>query len=347
MSKSHLLPTLIAGVIGIAGVLLVLFAWHLPPFSHSLPTTENAYVRGKVTTLAPQLSGYVSEVAVADFQQVRRGDLIARIDDRIHRQKLAQAEALLKTAHAALQVAEQTVRSAEAVRRADEAALASARTAAATAEADHRRAAELTARGVSSATAREQAELSLQQARSAVQQAEAQLDVQAQNIESARAQVVARNADIASAEATVELARLDLANTRVLAPEDGRLGQVAARVGQYVTAGTALVSHVGRDIWVIANFPETGLHGIRIGQKVRFTVDAMGGQAFTGRVEAFSPATASEFSLLAGSNATGNFTKIAQRLPVRISVDPGQERGELLAPGLSVVVTVDTASTPA
>ena len=131
----------------LAGVLLLLFAWHLPPFQPSEPTTENAYVRGRVTSIAPQLSGYLSEVDVQDFQQVQQGDLVARIDDRIFRQKLAQAEAGLEAAHAAFAVAEQNVRSAEAVRRADEAALASARAGLATAESDLTRAEELAEAG--------------------------------------------------------------------------------------------------------------------------------------------------------------------------------------------------------
>ena len=337
MNKTHLLPTFVIALIGIAGVLLILFAWHLPPFAPSQPTTENAYVRGRVTSIAPQLSGYLSEVDVQDFQQVKQGDLIARIDDRIFRQKLAQAEAGLEAAHAAFAVAEQNVRSAEAVQRADEAGLA-------TAESDLTRAEELSSRGVSTETAREQAALARQQATAAVQQAEAQLEVQVQAIESARAQVSARQADIASAEAAVELARIDLANTQIHAPEDGRLGQVSARLGQYVTAGTALAPLVGQDIWIVANFPETGVNGMKLGQAVDITVDALQDRHFTGRVESFSPATASEFSLLAGSNATGNFTKIVQRLPVRISIDPGQEMGEYLAPGLSVIVRVDTGS---
>ena len=154
----------------------------------------------------------------------------------------------------------------------------------------------------------------------------------------------ARKAEIASAEAAVELARIDLSNTVIRAPAAGRLGQVGVRLGQYVTAGTALVSHVSPEVWVIANFRETELHGIRVGDRATFTVDAMQHRAFTGRVEAFSPATASEFSILASSNTTGNFTKIAQRLPLRISIDPGQEMAEYLTPGLSVVVTVDEGS---
>lgn len=343
MTKAHTLPTAIAGIIGLAGVLLLLFAWHLPPFASAMPTTENAYVRGKVTTLAPQLSGYLVEVDAVDFQEVQKGDVIARIDDRIYRQKLAQAEANLETAKTALEVAEQSVRSAEASERSSEASLDSARSTLENAQTSWDRAQALMARGIKSQSSLDQSELTLQQAKAAVRQAEAQLQVQKENINSARVQILAKKAAIDSAEATVALARIDLENTVIHAPADGRLGQVSARVGQYVTAGTALVSHVGRDYWVIANFKETGIQGMKIGQPAEFSVDALGGQVFHGHIASFSPATASEFSLLSGTNATGNFTKIAQRLPVRISIDADQAPAALLAPGMSVVVEVDTA----
>lgn len=342
MNKNLILPTAIATVIGIAGVLLLLFAWHLPPFSYSAPTTENAYIRGRVTSVAPQLSGYLIEVPVSDFQDVKQGDVIARIDDRPFRQKLAQAEAGLAGAHAALEVARQNEQSARASDRAAAATVETARVALATAEANTARTEELSSRGVASDTAREQSALALQQASAQLAQAEVQQEVQRESIKSAQAQILSAEAQIDNANATVELARIDVANTEIHAPADGRLGQVSARVGQYVAAGTTLVSHVGADVWVIANFMETSLHGLRPGQPVEIAVDAMDGRVFLGRVESFSPATASEFSLLAGSNATGNFTKIAQRLPVRITIDPGQEMAHYLSPGLSVVVHVDT-----
>ncbi|MWP38471.1 biotin/lipoyl-binding protein [Rhodobacter sphaeroides] len=342
MNRSLMLPTAIASLIGLAGVLLLLFAWHLPPFAPAMPTTENAYLRGNVTIVAPQLSGYLSAVEVTDFQTVEAGDVIARIDDRIYRQKLAQAEATLASARAAREVATQGVHSAEANVTSGEAALEAARSALAAAMADSTRTEELRARGVASTATGEQVQLALQRAEAEVAQSEAQLEVLREEVNSARAQIATAEAQIATAEAAVELARIDLANTVIHAPGPGKLGQVGARVGQYVSAGTALVSHVGRDRWVIANFKETNLHGLALNQRVDFSVDAMGGRRFTGRVAAFSPAAASEFSLMAGTNATGNFTKIAQRVPVRISIDPGQEGGEHLAPGLSVVVSVET-----
>ncbi|MBU2956651.1 HlyD family secretion protein [Paracoccus sp. 1_MG-2023] len=340
MTKTKLLPTIIAMIIGAAGVALLLFAWHLPPFHPSNPTTENAYIQGKVTSISPQLSGYVSAVEASDFQQIAKGDVIARIDDRIYRQKLAQAEAQLAAARAALQAGRQNVTSAEAVMRASEAALSSARAAQANAQSEWDRANQLQGRGVASQASADQARQALDQANAAVTQAEAQLDVQSEAIGTAKVALSSRDADIASAEAQVELARIDLENTVIRAQDDGRLGALSVRVGQYVSPGTALVSEVGSELWIIANFRETELAGIDEGDPVRFTVDAVPGRTFDGVVESFSPATASEFSLLAGSNATGNFTKIAQRLPVRIGIDPGQQDAAQLAPGLSVVVHV-------
>ncbi|WP_353476453.1 HlyD family secretion protein (plasmid) [Salipiger sp. H15] len=343
MKKLLSLPTLIATAIGLAGVLLLLFAWHLPPFAASHPGTENAYLRGKVTQLAPQLSGYLSEVDVSDFQTVKQGDLIARIDPSSYRQKLAQAEASLSAARAAVDVATQSVSSAEAGERSAEASLAAAQSTLDTARTDAGRMATLRARGVTSQSSADQTDLALRQAEASVRQAEAQLQVSREATASATLQIAARKAEVTSAEAAVELAKIDLEHTEIHAPADGRLGQVSAHVGQYVTAGTTLVSHVGTELWVIANFKETALAGMRADQPVRFTVDALGGRAFHGHVQGFSPAAASEFSLLAGSNATGNFTKIAQRLPVRISIDAGQDAAAL-RPGYSVVVDVETGS---
>ena len=344
MTKTHLIPTLIALAAGLAGLLIVLFAWHLPPFASDHPRTENAYIRGKVTTVAPQLSGYVAMVEAQDFQTVAKGQVIARLDDRQYRQKLAQAQAALEGAEAGLKIQEQSVHSAQASLQSTEAALSAAEAARDTAKSTWDRASRLQTRGVTAQSSADQSELALRQAEAGVTQAESAIAVARETVNGAEVGLAAKRAQIASARAAVELAQIDLANTVIRAPSGGKLGQLGVREGQYVTAGTALVSHVGPDVWVIANFRETELHGIRIGDRASFTVDAMQHRRFTGRIEAFSPATASEFSLLASSNATGNFTKVAQRLPVRISIDPGQEMSEYLEPGLSVVVTVDEGS---
>lgn len=344
MTRTHLIPTLIAIAAGLTGLMIVLYAWHLPPFQSTNPQTENAYIRGKVTSLAPQLPGYIAAVEVQDFQAVTQGQVIARIDDRQYRQKLAQAEAALQGAEAALKIQDQSVRSAQAGQQSAEAALSAAKAARDTAKSNWDRASALQSRGVTAQSSADQTELVLRQAEAAVTQAESAIAVARENVNGAQVGLAARQAEIASAKAAVELAQIDLSNTVIRAPDAGRLGQVSVRLGQYVTAGTALVSLVGHDVWVIANFRETELSGIAVGDRASFTVDAMQNRVFTGRVVSFSPAAASEFSLLSASNATGNFTKVAQRLPVRISIDPGQERADALEPGLSVVVTVDKGS---
>ncbi|MFD1797274.1 HlyD family secretion protein [Paracoccus aurantiacus] len=344
MTKNHLIPTLIALFAGLAGVLIVLFAWHLPPFTAAHPQTENAYVRGYVTTISPQLSGYVAQVEVQDFQPVEKGQIIARIDDRQLRQKLAQAQATLDGAKASLEIQTQSIHSAEAQLLSARAALRSAEAARDTAKQSWDRASALNTRGVTAQSSADQSELALHQAEAAVTQAESGIAVAQESVNGAKVGLAAEQAQIASAKAAVELAEIDLSNAVIRAPENGRLGQVGVRTGQYVTAGTALVSLVRPEVWVIANFNENQLHGVRIGDKAEFTVDAMQHRSFSGRVEAFSPATASEFSLLSSSNATGNFTKVAQRLPIRISIDPGQDMAEFLEPGLSVVVTIDEGS---
>lgn len=336
-----LISTLIITAIGALGVLVILYAWHLPPFEAVVPATENAYIRGRITSLSPQVAGYVAAVEVTDFQTVRKGDVIVRLDDRQPRQRVEQARAALAGAQAALAIGEQSVVSAEAVVGAREAALISAQAAAGTAQSTADRTSALRKRGIAAESTAEASGAALSQAQAGVAQAQAALDTAKEDVRSARVALDAKRADIAAAQAAVELAAIDLENTIIRAPEDGRLGQIGARTGQYVTAGSALAALVGPDVWVIANFKETSLHGMRLGQVARFTVDAMQHREFTGRVEAFSPATASEFSLINATNATGNFTKVAQRLPVRISIDAGQEMSEYLRPGMSVVVRVD------
>lgn len=336
--------TVLVVLAGIAGVLLVLYAWRLPPFASAVETTDNAYVRGQVTVLSPQLSGYVTAVAVQDYQRVAAGDLIVQLDDRAYQEKLKQAQATLASHEAALASSEQDRLSAEARILSSRAQLSSAQAALVAAEANAARMESLLTRGAAAASTAEQARSTLEQARGAVQQAEAALAVAQQDLQGI---AVARHglaAAVASAEAAVRLAEIDLQNTRVLAPEDGRLGEVGVRLGQYVSAGMQLGAIVPDRKWVVANFKETQLYGMAVGQPVRFTVDALRHAELTGRVEGFSPATGSEFSVIKADNATGNFTKVAQRLPVRIAIDPGQPLTAQLAPGMSVVVSIDTAA---
>jgi multidrug resistance efflux pump len=338
--------TYVVLALGICGVLLVLFAWRLPPFTSTVQVTEDAYVRGKVTAIAPQLAGYLAEVPVQDYQKVETGQLLARIDDRIFAQKLKQAEAGLASQQAALATSEQDRRSAEAQLASRNAQVESARATLAIAEANRRRVEPLLERGFTTAQEGEQRQLTEAQARAALREAEAAVEVQRQDLQAIIVNRDALEAAVQNAEAAVRLAEIDLENTRITAPQAGRLGEVGARLGQYVSPGTQLMALVADQVWVVANFKETELYGMRIGQKATFTVDALRGAMLTGRIERFSPATGSEFAVLRPDNATGNFTKVAQRLPVRIAIDQGQELADQLAPGMSVVVRVDVAAAP-
>lgn len=339
--------TLAALLLGLAGVGLVLFAWRLPPFASAVEMTENAYVRGQVTVLAPQVAGHVAEVLAQDYQPVKAGDLLVRIDDRTARERVAQAEAGLAAHQAALSAWDQDRRSAEANITAAVAQLSAARSAFTAANAAWTRMASLLERGVTTQSDADISRASLESARGGLGQATAAVDVARQKLAAIVTGRQSLEAGVATAEATLALARIDLDNTRVVAPVDGRLGEVTARVGQYVAAGTQVAALVPGTVWVVANFKETQVGRMAVGQPVTMTVDALDHAPLTGRIERFAPATGSEFSVIRADNATGNFTKVAQRLAVRIAIDPGQEVASRLAPGMSVTARVDTSSAPA
>ncbi|MBD1588806.1 HlyD family secretion protein [Pseudomonas typographi] len=341
--RARILSALLFGSLALIGVLVVLYAWQLPPFSSPIESTENALVQGQVTVISPQLSGYVFEVPVQDFEFVKAGDLLVRLDDRIYQQRLAQALAQLETQKAALANNAQQQRSAQATIAQRQAAIGDSKAQAQKAAADLRRNQALISDGSISQSDLDVARAANAQAIAAVAEAEAELDIARQDL---RTVVVNRDSLIASvndAEAAVQLARIDLSNTRITAPRDGQLGQIGVKLGAWVNSGAQLMGLVPSTLWVIANMKETQMAKVRIGQPVRFTVDALDHARLTGHVQRISPATGSEFALLQSDNATGNFVKIAQRIPVRISIDPDQPQAQRLRPGMSVVVSIDTA----
>lgn len=331
------------GVLALIGVSLVLYAWNLLPFQSHVEHTEDAMVRGQVTLIAPQVSGYVTEVAVQDFQSVRKGQVLVKIDDRIYAQQVEQAEAKLLAAKAALANADQQRRGAAA-----HIAEAKAQVQSGDAERERtqsalQRANQLASKQLISQQDKEAALASARRASANVSQAQAALMAANEAERSVEVGKEGLEADVAAAEAAVELAKINLDNTRIRAPRDGRLGQVAVRQGAYVGPGTQLMGLVPDTLWVIANFKETQLADIRIGQSVTFSVDALKRAKLHGHVEQIAPATGAEFSVLPPDNATGNFVKIAQRIPVRISIDPDQPLEARLSPGMSVEVSIDTA----
>ena len=191
------------------------------------------------------------------------------------------------------------------------------------------------------------ARAALRQAQAGVRQAQAAREIAEQYIRTVEVGRGGQQAGVSGAEAQLRLARIDLANTLIRAPERGRLSEVGVRVGQYVTAGSQLMFLVPPEVWVIANFKEAQTARIAVGQPASFTVDALNNARIRGHVERISPAAGSEFAVLKSDNATGNFTKVPQRIAVRIRIDPGQRLAARLRPGMSVQARVDVDGAPA
>jgi multidrug resistance efflux pump len=328
--------------IGLIGILAILYAWQLPPFAGFSQRTDNAYVRGRVTIISPQVSGYVTQVAVQDFAEVKAGQLLATIDDRIYRAKVQQAIANLDAQQAALANSLQSQRSREAATESQDAAIASAQAQLARAEADMHRANALIADGSISTRERDATRAVLLAAQAGVRQAEAARSIGTQDVRTVLVGRGGLRAAVEGAQAALRLAKIDLDNTRIRAPVDGQLSEIGVRNGAYVTAGTQLMFLVPHDVWLVANFKEAQTRDMRVGQRATFKVDALGGAKLSGHVENLAPAAGSEFAVLKADNATGNFVKVAQRISVRIRIDPDQEIAERLRPGMSVEVKIHT-----
>lgn len=338
---------LLLAAIVLAGAGMALYAWGLPPFANGQERTDNAYLRGQTTVIAPQVSGYVTEVLVQDFTAVEAGQPLVRVDDRIARQRVAQARAQLAAQQAQLANSAQSQRSAEAAVLGQEAGLSNASAQLQRAQADVRRAQALVADGSISQREMDQTLAVLRQAEAAQRQADAQ---RAGGREQVRAVTVGREALVAAVEAAqaqLQLAEIDLANTVIKAPAKGHLGEVGVRLGQFVTAGTQLMALVPEKVWVVANFKEQQIAQMRVGQPVRVRIDALPDLKLQGKVENLSPAAGSEFSVIKPDNASGNFVKVAQRIPVRIALDAEAAVAAQLRPGMSVEAVVDTRASGA
>lgn len=334
-------------IIVIAGALIGGIAWFIryESFGKFQQSTNDAYVQADAVTVSPKISGYVDKVFVADNQAVKAGEPLLRIDPRDYDAQAAQSRAQIDVAKAnaagvQAQISEQQAAIVRA--RAD---LAAARTAAAFVHSEAARYQPLAASG---AETRER----LSQLRNDAVQADAKVAAAGAALVSAERRVGTLQAQVKQALAQGEGARAQLAaaNTNVgatliRAAIDGRVGNKTVRQGQFVQAATRLMTLVPvRDLYINANFKETQLGLVRVGQPVSVRVDALPGVEIPGRVASVSPGTGAQFSVLPPQNATGNFTKIVQRVPVRIAISPGPETRALLVPGLSVEVTVDTRS---
>ena len=332
--------------LALAGILLVLAAWGLPPFAGRYEATDNAYVRGRVTVIAPQVSGYVLQVLVHDYDVVKPGQILVRIDDRVYRARVEQARANLSAAEAALANSTQARASRSAGLQGQVAGVEGARAQLARARADMARATDLARDGSISMRERDQTLAALAQAQAQLRQALAGTEIGRQDIRTVEVGRGGLEAQVEAARAQVHAAEIDLEHTVIRAPESGVLGEVGIRVGSYVTNGSQLLAIVPPDRWILANFKETQTGRIRPGQSASVTVDALNGARLGGRVERLSPAAGSEFAVLKPDNATGNFVKIPQRIGVRIAVDPGAAEAKNLRPGMSVEVQIDTSARP-
>ncbi|MEI9985391.1 MAG: HlyD family secretion protein [Aliidongia sp.] len=324
----------------------ILAAWNLPPFGGSAVATDNAYVHGRTTIIQPQVSGYAVAVLVKDYDQVQAGQVLIRIDDRIYRAKVEQAQANLAAAQANLANSAQARASRSAQVESQIAALASARAQYLKARADMARANDLVRDGSISIRERDQTLAALRQAEAQVHQAEAAGESARQDVRTVDVGRSGLAAQVEAAQAQLDAAQIDLDYTTIRAPEDGQLGEVGVHLGQYVTNGTELFAIVPPDLWVIADYKEAQTARVAPGESASFTVDALDGARFTGHVERLAPAAESEFAVLKPDNATGNFVKIPQRIGVRITLDPGQPLAARLRPGMSVETRVDTRGGP-
>lgn len=326
----------------LVGALAILYAWGLPPFRPDSQTTDNAYVRGQTTIIAPQVGGYVTEVLVQDFQRVTAGQILARIDDSIYRQRVAQGAANIAAQSASLSNSAQSQRSAEAQVQLQDAAVANAAAQLQRAQADMRRVSELVDAGSVSLRERDQTLAALRQAEAAVRQARAQRQIALEQVRSVTVGRGGLEAGVENAKAARGLADIDLQRTVIRAPRAGTLSEVSVRVGQLVNPGTQLMYLVPEKHWVVANFKEAQTADIRVGQHAKLRIDALGGAELGGTVESVAPAAGSEFSIIKPDTGSGNFVKVPQRIAVRIRIDPDQKLAARLGPGMSVIATVRT-----
>lgn len=303
-------------------------------------TTDNAYLKAHISLISPKESGYVKEVLFEDNQKVMPGDLLVVIDDHDYQAKVAQAEAQVMLEKATMKTLETDKQAQSAMIRQEQANIAASEANVEKSGRDLQRFRNLAAEGAISAQTRDTAESVYKQAKAERDKYLSTTQEEKSRLSSLDAKIAETKARLKAAQAALELARIDLANTRIFAPFEGVIGNRSVQVGQLVQPGTLLAYLIPSDgIFVEANFKETQIARMQPGQTVEIDVDALPDQQFTGVVDSFAPASGSEFSLLPPENATGNFTKIVRRVPVKIRFRDGTSLSQL-RPGLSTTVRV-------
>jgi membrane fusion protein, multidrug efflux system len=327
-----------ASLIGAA----VWFGWHWWTTGRFIEATDDAYIGGEVTTLSSRIAGFIEKVAVIDNQSVKAGDLLVKIDDRDYRAQLAHAEASVAVQQATLENLDANRHLQEAVMEEASADIAATTAELARAKYDVDRYRTLSDNRFASIQRFEQADADYEKALAADRKARAGLDAAERRLAVIDTQKQQTQAALDQAAADRDVARLNVDYTEIRAPIDGVVGNRSARAGAYATAGGQLLVIVPASaLWVDANFKESQLARVREGQPAEVVADALPGVSFRGRVASLAPATGAQFSVIPPENATGNFTKIVQRVPVRIRLEDDAAEFGRLRPGLSVVVHVD------
>jgi membrane fusion protein (multidrug efflux system) len=336
--------------IGLIALGAVAYGYRWLTVGRFIESTDDAYVGGDITVIAPKVAGFIDQVAVADNQAVKPGDLLVKLDDRDYRATLARVEAAAEAQSA-------TLANLDATRRLQLAIIDQARAGIAAAEAEVKRShddevrfRDLSTHSAASVQVFQKAEAEYKEALAQDQKSRAAAAAAARQLEVIDTQKHQTEAAMSEALANVELARLNLSYTELRAPIAGVVGNRSARTGAYASIGTQLISIVpAQGLWIDANFKESQLARMRAGLRAKVRADVLPGERFVGHVASLAPATGAQFSVLPAENATGNFTKIVQRVPVRIVLDNGASTLGRLRPGLSVSVDVDernAAATP-
>ncbi|MDF8357636.1 HlyD family secretion protein [Ensifer adhaerens] len=331
-------------VAGIGLAVVVPLGWGQWVAGFTNQSTDNAYLRADIAPISAQVAGTIRKVAVQDYQRVRKGDVLAEIDPSEYQAKVTRASAAVAAGEAAIRNVDSRLALQQRLIAQAEAGISAVAADRDRAQAEHARQAALTRDGWST-------NQKLEEALAAIKRFEAQLTEKRADAAATREQVSVlgtqreqAEADLASSKAELALAEIELARTRIVAPSDGVVNSSSVRTGQYVSPGMRVISVVPLpNIYVVANYKETQLGKVRIGQAVSVAVDMFPGETLNGRVEQISPASGSEFALLPPDNATGNFTKVAQRIAVRIElIDIPDGLKDLLRPGMSVLSTIHT-----
>jgi membrane fusion protein (multidrug efflux system) len=321
------------------------YGWDYWTVGQYLVSTDDAYVKADNTTVAPKVSGYLHEVLVGDNERVRAGQVLAQIDQRDFAVALDQAKADVAAARAAIVSKQAQLQVQHAVIDAAKATVDVDQATANFAGQENKRYTDLAATGYGSVQNAQQAQSRIAGAQAAIARDTANLASAQKQVDLLNAEIVQANAALARAEAVQSQAELNLEYTSILAPIDGVVGNRALRTGQFVQAGTQLMSVVPiTGAYVVANFKETQLTDVREGQAVDIAVDMFPGQIVHGRVDSIAPASGQEFALLPPDNATGNFTKVVQRIPVKIALNRDDSSPVELRPGMSVIPTIETKS---